>query len=352
ERGPALLALARAGDPRAGTLTGRLAAAEESDLRAAAATAAAVLGDQASLRRLYEDEAIAVRLAAVAASLEREEGDAAEWVAHGLADPSWVVRAATLEWLAEHPLAAVEELVTSAEEVARTDVWVAAIPALEARAETAGEKRGAAVEALQRLAVSSQFEVRRAAVGALQSLGLDAPAVGVVETGKALSDYREIAARTRGRPIAQIETTRGAFRLRLACPEAPLTCLNFVHLARQEYFDGVRFHRVVPNFVAQAGDPTGTGWGGPGYAIRDEANRRRYGRGMVGMALSGPDSGGSQFFVTLSPQPHLDGRYTLFAEVVDGMDVVGGLAQGDRIVGVRVLDSPAATFANARRSTR
>ena len=97
------------------------------------------------------------------------------------------------------------------------------------------------------------------------------------------------------------------------------------------------FHRVVPDFVIQDGDPTGTGSGGPGYTIRCEYNRIRYQAGMVGMALSGKDTGGSQWFITESPQPHLDGRYTIFARVLRGMDVVRNIVQGDRLLDVRIL---------------
>jgi cyclophilin family peptidyl-prolyl cis-trans isomerase len=97
----------------------------------------------------------------------------------------------------------------------------------------------------------------------------------------------------------------------------------------------MRFHRVVPDFVVQAGDPRGDGWGGPGYALRDEINRLRYQRGAVGMALSGPDTGGSQFFVTLSPQPHLDGGYTVFGAIVDGEALLDVIRQGDRLVRIR-----------------
>jgi cyclophilin family peptidyl-prolyl cis-trans isomerase len=96
-------------------------------------------------------------------------------------------------------------------------------------------------------------------------------------------------------------------------------------------------HRVVPDFVIQDGDPTGTGSGGPGWTIRCEYNRLRYETGMVGMALSGKDTGGSQWFVTLSPQPHLNGRYTIFAQVTRGLDVAGRITQGTRILHVEVL---------------
>jgi cyclophilin family peptidyl-prolyl cis-trans isomerase len=122
----------------------------------------------------------------------------------------------------------------------------------------------------------------------------------------------------------------------LFAADAPLTVYNIVSLARRGYFDGQLFHRVVPNFVVQAGDPRGDGNGGPGYAIRDEINRHRYGRGTLGMALSGPNTGGSQFFVTHSPQPHLDGGYTVFGQVLSGWDVLDRIAQGDHIVRVTV----------------
>ena len=113
---------------------------------------------------------------------------------------------------------------------------------------------------------------------------------------------------------------------------------RFVALARKNYFDGIAFHRVVPNFVVQGGDPRGDGNGGPGYQIRCEINTAPYARGAVGMALSGKDTGGSQFFVTHSPQPHLDGGYTVFARVTAGMDVVDRLARGDRILSVNIIE--------------
>jgi cyclophilin family peptidyl-prolyl cis-trans isomerase len=97
---------------------------------------------------------------------------------------------------------------------------------------------------------------------------------------------------------------------------------------------------VVPDFVVQGGDPRGDGWGGPGYAVRDEIGRFRFGRGVLGMALAGPDTGGSQFFVTLSPQPHLDGGYTAFGEVTEGIEVLDRLEPGDTILSVREVEAP------------
>jgi len=136
---------------------------------------------------------------------------------------------------------------------------------------------------------------------------------------------------------AVLHTDKGDVEWAFDTGEAPQTVKNFVRLAERGYFDGLVAHRVVPNFVIQDGDPTGTGSGGPGYTIRCEYNRLRYEAGMVGMALSGKDTGGSQWFITHSPQPHLNGRYTIFARVVRGMDVVHRIVQGDRVRKVEIL---------------
>ena len=115
-----------------------------------------------------------------------------------------------------------------------------------------------------------------------------------------------------------------------------MTALNFARLAQKKFFDGLLIHRVVPNFVVQTGDPRGDGWGSPGYSIRSEFSRRRYVRGMVGMASAGTDTEGCQFFITHSEQPHLDGRYTIFARVKSGMEVVDVLQVGDRMEKVTI----------------
>jgi cyclophilin family peptidyl-prolyl cis-trans isomerase/HEAT repeat protein len=139
-------------------------------------------------------------------------------------------------------------------------------------------------------------------------------------------------------PRAFIDTGHGTIEFELTVLDAPQTVRNFINLARKGFFNGLQVHRVVPNFVVQDGDPRGDGRGGPGYSIRDELNERPYLRGTVGMALDGPDSGGSQFFITHSPQPHLDGRYTVFGRVVNGMEVVDRIRVGDVIQRIRVWD--------------
>jgi cyclophilin family peptidyl-prolyl cis-trans isomerase len=137
-------------------------------------------------------------------------------------------------------------------------------------------------------------------------------------------------------PHVYIETTKGTIEIELAVLDAPQTAQNFMALARKGFFNGLQIHRVVPNFVVQDGDPRGDGSGGPGYTIRDELNDHPYLRGTVGMALDWRDTGGSQFFITQSPQPHLDAKYTVFGHVVKGMEVVDRLQQLDTIQQVRV----------------
>jgi len=141
-----------------------------------------------------------------------------------------------------------------------------------------------------------------------------------------------------------LDTDRGTIQIELAVLDAPLTVENFITLARKGYFNGLSVHRVVPDFVIQDGDPRGDGEGGPGYSIRDELNERPYLRGTIGMALDPwPDTGGSQYFIAHSPQPHLDAKYTVFGRVIAGMDVVDQIQQWDVIRQVRVWDGQAMT---------
>ena len=142
-------------------------------------------------------------------------------------------------------------------------------------------------------------------------------------------------------PQVYLDTDKGSIQIELAVLDAPLTCLNFITLVRRGFFNGAEWHRVVANFVVQDGDPRGDGEGGPGYTIRDEINERPYLRGTMGMALDWADTGGSQYFLTISPQPHLDGRYTVFGQVVSGLDVLDRIEPRDKILRVRVWDGKA-----------
>lgn len=141
------------------------------------------------------------------------------------------------------------------------------------------------------------------------------------------------------RPRVRFHTTKGDFVIELRPDKAPVTVANFVHLVKQGFYNGIYFHRVVPGFVVQAGDPRGDGWGGPGYSIPCEYNDLFFYRGVVGMATAGKDTGGSQFFITQLPQPHLNGRYTAFGKVVSGMNVVDILEPYDKILKAEIVSN-------------
>jgi peptidyl-prolyl cis-trans isomerase B (cyclophilin B) len=140
---------------------------------------------------------------------------------------------------------------------------------------------------------------------------------------------------------ATIETTRGNIVIDLAPQHAPKTVNNFVFLARQGFYDGITFHRVINNFMVQGGDPTGTGSGGPGYKFEDETrgNPLTHETGVLSMANAGPGTNGSQFFITHAPQPHLNGKHTVFGKVVEGQDVVDAIRQGDKMDKVTIEES-------------
>jgi cyclophilin family peptidyl-prolyl cis-trans isomerase/HEAT repeat protein len=197
----------------------------------------------------------------------------------------------------------------------------------------AKQKNSNANEAIKTALDSTDYLVRRRAVALLKANGAGdfSSRIGIVQTRNTTADYERAIARIGKWATAVVTTSRGSFTIDFLLEEAPLTVDNFIQLANRKYFDGITIHRVVPNFVMQDGDPRGDGNGGPGYQIRCEINEAPYARGAVGMALSGKDTGGSQWFVTHAPQPHLDGGYTVFGNVIAGMDVVDALARGDVI---------------------
>lgn len=139
--------------------------------------------------------------------------------------------------------------------------------------------------------------------------------------------------------IARFRTNHGEFRIELFEDKAPITTKNFIDLAEKNFYDGVIFHRVIDGFMIQGGDPTGTGRGGPGHTIKDEFHKdlTHSGEGILSMANAGPDTGGSQFFITLAAAPWLDGKHAVFGSVIDGMDVVRAIGK----VGTGAQDRPA-----------
>lgn len=270
----------------------------------------------------------------------------ADHARQSLMDPDLVVRATAAEALGKskdrESVPALIQTLDTIDPKADVEVVMAIVDALGA----IGDR--AAGPVLRRLALDPERNVAQHARDALKSLGLPAPATEVpAKTDPVPQAALEFVARTteagrQGDPLtATVVTSRGNLVLKLFPEEAPLTVYSYVTLARKGYFDGIIFHRVVPNFVVQGGDPRGDGWGGPGYTIRCEYNPLRYDRGAVGMALAGKDTGGSQWFITHSPQPHLNGRFTIFGQLVEGGDVLDSLTEGDRIV--RIELSPALT---------
>jgi len=247
-------------------------------------------------------------LRSTAASLigeRKPEGGAAKLVTayeRGDSDATPSARAAALEALAKYTTADVNETLTKALNDRDYSVRLRAAALLKEKGQTAAANRPAPLR--QDLAFFESARLLRPAFS----------------------------------PQAFLETSDGMVQIQLDVVDAPLTTIAFIELARAGFFNGIKVHRMVPNFVVQTGDPTGDGTGGPGYTIRDEFSMQPYVRGTVGMALGGPETGGSQFFIALSPQPHLDGRYTVFGKVVNGWDVLDRIALGDVILRVLIQD--------------
>jgi len=138
---------------------------------------------------------------------------------------------------------------------------------------------------------------------------------------------------------AIIKTAKGDLALELYPQDAPVTVNSFVTLARKGFYNGLTFHRIIPDFMAQGGDPSGNGTGGPGYKFQDEFSSRTHQAGSLSMANSGPDTNGSQFFICYTPQPHLNGKHTVFGQLTQGMDVLKKLVNGDKMIEVVITES-------------
>jgi peptidyl-prolyl cis-trans isomerase B (cyclophilin B) len=286
---------------------------------------------EAVLRWLRHDRAPQIR-AAAAEALGRLGGSRAKaWLLDALADEDFAVAATAAEALGEVADSSMASALVRAcrRRHGRQEVyfWIAALRTL--RRWRAASALPLAQEAMDH----ADPRVRRLALELVRALGDSSTSLPPdrVFYERAFAEGRRVSlALPSGTVTARIRCRAGTFRVELFGDDAPQTVANFLRLARKGFFDGLTFHRVVPDFVVQGGCPRGDGWGDPGWTIRSEFNRHRYERGTVGIAHDGKDTGGSQFFVTLSPQPHLDGRYTVFGRVIDGMDVVERIERGDR----------------------
>ena len=292
-----------------------------------------------ALQELAADDDVRVRGPALESLAKIEVPDLTKRLFDALDAPDFVVRATAARLMGERkPQGGAPRLAAAYVRAAEGDAaYAARAAALEALAKYGGEE---ALTTLRKALADRDWPVRIRAAELLRELGQpDAAPVRPAPVRQSLELFESPRLlRPDYSPHAFIETRMGTIEIELNVVDSPLTAWTFVELARAGFFNGIRIHRVVPNFVVQAGDPRGDGEGGPGYTIRDELSPLPFLRGTVGMALDWRDTGGSQFFITVSPQPHLDGRYTVFGKVVNGMDLLDGLSLWDVIERVRIWD--------------
>ena len=313
-------------------------------VRTAVVTLLPALGPARAVPRLSalmagQDPVVAAAAVAAMASLPERPKDFAAALERLLAGGDVMVRAAAASALGVLMPAGGERALMAAYKTGLADELYQA----RAAALTALAKYGApaATTTLNDALADREWAVRLRAAGLLRGFDQASDAASRIRPapGRPVEAYAAPALiAPQVSPHVFLDTDKGTIEIELAVLEAPLTAENFLALAQRGYFSGMAIHRVVPNFVVQAGDRRGDGEGGPGHTLRDEINMLPYLRGAVGMALDGADTGGSQFFITHSPQPHLDGRYTVFGRVVAGMDVVDRLQQWDVIRRVRTWD--------------
>ena len=328
-------------------------------------------------RSLLDDGNRYVRAAAIRAFGVGDVRERLEWLVRGpLVDPSPLRREAAVAAIAAlrdergaralvDRLARERDFAVAATLVDSLAAWPGLDATLRARAESlmvAGfPERSARTDVAVRLAMLRAFarwrtpaaaplareslthadwRIRRAARAWFVATGHSPPEVPddrAIRRAYVDASRRRVLAPPSGTRHVVVSTRRGEFEIELFGDDAPQTVHQFVELARRGFYDGLAFNRVVADFVVQGGDPRGDLWGDAGYTIRSEFNPRRYERGTVGIAHDGKDTGGCQFFICLSPQPHLDGRYTAFGRVVRGMDVVDRLDLDDTMR-IRVVD--------------
>lgn len=297
-----------------------------------AATIGAALGDLAA------DEDARVHGPALRALAVVKAPDLADRLAAALEAPDFGERAAAADLLGQlRAPGGVARLAAAYERGAGDSAYAARLSAIEAIAAHGGAD---AIAAIRPALADPEWPIRVRAAALLRELGVPDAEPERPAPPRRPADFFQSDALLRApyTPRAFVETSRGVIELQLDLVAAPLTSATFVDQVRSGLFNGLHVHRLVPAFVIQTGDPRGDGEGGPGYTQRDELSPTPYLRGTVGMALGGPETGGSQWFITTSPQPHLDARYTAFGRVVGGWDVLDRLSAGDLIERVRIWD--------------
>jgi cyclophilin family peptidyl-prolyl cis-trans isomerase/HEAT repeat protein len=296
------------------------------------------------LSKLFIDKNASVRMAAFNSLMDVDEPNRDYYISQALADLDNVVMSSAIVKVGElklmNYLPKLVEISSGSDDI-NIDVRRALV-------DVAGKFLGAnprdslAKELLINGAIDREYIVRKDAAEIYKNiLGEDRSDI-IRQPFTRISEgkLQEAFEKFKSNPHATIFTNRGQIDIELNFYEAPLTVLNFMQLAKDGFYDGLKFHRVVPNFVAQGGDPRGDGWGGPNYFIRCEYSNLPYKRGALGMATSGKDTGGSQFFITLSPQPHLEARYTVFGQVISGMQNADDIVIGDTIEKIEIQENP------------
>jgi cyclophilin family peptidyl-prolyl cis-trans isomerase len=294
----------------------------------------------AALGDLADDEDARVHGPALEALAAIKSPDLRERLTKALGAADFVERATAARLIGDARVDGGAPLLVTAYTRGTSDsTYGARLAAIDSLAKYGGE---AAIATLRQALNDREWPVRVRAAALLRGLGQTAePARPAVLRQDAASFESAALLHPEFSPHAFIETRRGVIEAQLDVVAAPMTSAAFIAQARSGLFNGLRIHRVVPAFVVQDGDPRGDGEGGPGYTLRDELSETPYLRGTLGMALDGPETGGSQWFITLTPQPHLDAKYTVFGKVVNGWDVLDRLAPFDTIDRVRIWDGVA-----------
>ncbi len=295
---------------------------------AALEEAAALKGDALELlKRGIKDAQELVVAAAIGAAGQIEGAEAFQIVKDALANPKLTLRGTAVDALGSRAEPEVTALAMKAFDSCEGEDWV---EVRESIIDVVAKKEGDETTAwLKRvLAGDPSAAIQRKAAGVLIKRKVE----GIVEPPLRLTHSPHAALRFERNPVVVLYTSRGRMALECLAREAPVHVANFVGHVKKGFYDGLTWHRVVPNFVIQGGDPLGTGWGNAGYTIRAEINDARYVRGAMGMPRTADfDTGGCQLFISHIPTPHLDGLYTVFARVIEGFDVIDQIERGDRI---------------------
>ncbi|UCD17090.1 MAG: HEAT repeat domain-containing protein [Candidatus Zixiibacteriota bacterium] len=288
---------------------------------------------------LFNHESTSVRMAAFQSLCEIDAGNVDYYIETALKDSDYVMVTAAVDYIGEKRLRKhLPKLVTIMKAAEKSDPDLRRSTVVAAGQFLIDEADDIAEDILYHGLMDNEYVVSREAARIYKE-NLEVDKSAFVNKPIALADKRKIRSflkKHKENPRAIIRTARGDIELELYPDIAPLTVYNFINLAEKGFYNDLIFHRVVPNFVIQGGGPHDGGYGGPGYYIRAEKNDLTYARGAVGMADAGEDTGGSQFFITLLPQPHLDVRYTQFGRVISGMEVVDRIVRGDPILYISI----------------